>query len=390
MKHPKLKHPGICRLLSYVVVLGCAFLPVWLVFSLTKLDSLRVLVSFTALIGLLIYLLRNFLLLMSLDTVLALLCCYRTARTQYTLPPGRTPEAIRNSILRYGISCTPTPILPHPAALRYRFSRPATVYSRGIERVIAAYETDFLDKETYLSIFRSAKANSRALAGKQKAFFLDRQQEKAPLHRVTVLLILAHRLDSKMSAGLYDYLCKQCGSEDTDCIVPCVVDLSTRSCVFNCLRVPYTGLNYAVKNRGIRIVKYRVFGGTFCLRENRQHLALPQDMNPEDTLWDLWKELHCQFIGTDKKTRRCLASMTEKELRTENGLLYLKWDHRGICQRVVLNPENKHVKVEKATLWSYPKPQPVSKSAIRAMEAHITSYYAKLGYSAEYIPKEKL
>ena len=132
-----------------------------------------------------------------------------------------------------------------------------TVYSSGIERIVAAYEVDYLDREIYRDIFSSAKTNSKALIGKKKARFLDSQQKKQPLHRVTVILILAHKIDAGLIDELYDLVCKQCGDEQENCLVPCVVDLEHHTCVFNCLRVPFVGFGYAVKNRGIRIVKNR-------------------------------------------------------------------------------------------------------------------------------------
>ena len=51
-----------------------------------------------------------------------------------------------------------------------------TVYSSGIERIVAAYEVDYLDRENYRDIFSSAKTNSKVLIGKKKARFLDSQQ----------------------------------------------------------------------------------------------------------------------------------------------------------------------------------------------------------------------
>jgi len=74
-----------------------------------------------------------------------------------------------------------------------------------------------------------------------------------------VILILAHKADPQMIPDLYELVCKQCGDEYEDCIVPCVVDLEQHTCVFNCVRVPYIGYSYAVKNRGIRIIQQGVW-----------------------------------------------------------------------------------------------------------------------------------
>lgn len=134
MNHPKLKYPRLCRILTYVVVVGTGLLPIILVFQFPVPDAVKIIILFASLIGLLVYLFRNFLVLMAMDIALATLSCYRTARTQYSLPEHRTAEVIRNSILHYGIACEPAPLKPQPSALRYKFGFPLTVYSRGIEK----------------------------------------------------------------------------------------------------------------------------------------------------------------------------------------------------------------------------------------------------------------
>ena len=216
--------------------------------------------------------------------------------------------------------------------------------------------------------------------GKKKAVFLDKKQKKQSLHRVTVILILANKVDPQMRRDLYALVCKQCGDEHEDCIVPCVVDLEQRTCVFNCVRVPYVGYSYAVKNRGIRIIKNRVFGGNLNLSGNTHLLESIQDIDPEDSLWDFWKDLHRQFIGAERETKQHFESMSEREIRIVNEILYLKWDHRGICQTVELDSENKIAKIESVTNWAYPKAQPIGKKIIQKIENHISAYYAKQGY----------
>ena len=387
MNQPKLKYPRLCRILTYVVVIGAAILPIILVFQFPVPDGVKVVVLLASLCGLLVYLFRNFLVLMMLDMTLAMLSCYRTARSRYPLPPHRSAEAIRSSILRYGIACDPTPIKPTPSALRYKFSNPMTVYTRGIEKVVAAYEVDFLTREAYRDILSSAKVNSKALIGKKKALFLDKTQKKQALHRVTVVLVLAHQIDPSLITELYDLVCKQCGNEEADCLVPCVVDLEHHSCVFNCLRVPYIGFSYAVKNRGIRIIKNRVFGGRLPLTDE---YALPpiNDTDPEMSLWALWKEVHHQVVGAERKTKKQFEAMSERDIRMVGDVLYLKWDQRGICQTVKFDTESKTAKVESVTNWAYPKSQPIGKKTIRKIEDYIFSYFQKQEYTVTFITFE--
>ena len=387
MNHPKLKYPRLCRILTYIVVIGTGLLPTIVFFNLPVPDGLKVIVLLGSLIGLLIYLIRNFLVLMMMDMVLAMESCYRTARSKYHLPQHRSADAIRSSILRYGVSCDPSPIKPTPSALRYKFSNPMTVYSRGIEKVVVAYEIDLLTRDLYRDIFSSAKTNSRFLTGRKKARFLDKEQKKQPLHRVTVIVILAHKIDAPLVPELYELVCKQCGNEDEDCLVPCVIDLENHTCVFNCLRVPYVGFNYAVKNRGIRIIKNRVFGGSLPLTDEYR-LSSMKDADPEMSLWELWRELHHQVIGAERKTKRQFESMAEREIRMVGEILYLKWDQRGICQIVHLNSEKKTAEVESVTNWAYPKSQPIAKKTIQRIEDYISAYYTKQGYVVTFITFE--
>jgi len=383
MSHPKLKYPRLCRILTYMVVIGAGLLPIILVFQFPVPDVIKIIVLFGSLIGLLIYLVRNFLVLMAMDIALATLSCYRTARTQYLLPEHRTAEAIRNNILHYGIACEPAPLKPQPSALRYKFGFPLTVYSRGIEKVIAAYEVDTLNRELYRSIFSSAKRNSMSLIGTKKALFLDREQKKQSLHRVTVILILAHKVDPEIIPSMYEIVCRQCGDENEDCLVPCVVDLGHRTCVFNCLRLPYFGFGYPVKNRGIRIIKNRVFGGTLPLTAEHTIPSI-DDADPELSLWEFWRDLHHQMVGAERKTKRQFESMAEREIRMVGDVLYLKWDQRGICQTVELDTESKTARVEAVTDWAYPKMQPIGKKTIKQIEEHIVSYYLNQQYTVEY------
>ena len=113
-------------------------------------------------------------------------------------------------------------------------------------------------------------------------------------------------------------------------------------------------------------------------------------MNTEDSLWDFWKELHHQFVGADRETRRRFESLSEREALIVGDDLYLKWDQRGICQTVKLDTENKIAKVESVVNWFYPKMQPIGKKTIPKIEEHIAAYYAKQGYAVEFVDIEMI
>lgn len=387
MCYPKLKYPRLCRVMTYVVVIGCGLLPIPLAFLIPLPDGIRAAVILASLVGLLVYLARNFLVLMTMDLGLAVLSCHQTARTKYFLPGGRDVEAIRRSVLSFGTVCEPMAIRPQPSALQYKFSHSWTIYAKGIERVVAAYEIDSLDPERYRAILDSAKANSRALEGKKKPRFVDSSQKKAPLHRVTVVLILAHRVESKLAEGLYALVSKGIGDENENCVLPCVVDLSRGSCVFDGMRMPYVGFGYAVKNRGIRLIRRQVFGGNLNLRGNENVVPM-KDYDPEQSLWAFWGELR-KMAGESKRVhKRRFKTMEEQELQLEAGFLYLKWEGQFVCQNVELDEKWKIARVEEVRHWYLPKARPIGKKTIAQMEERIRGHFAGLGYRVEFVSDE--
>ena len=384
MRYPKIKNPTLCRLVSYVVVLGIGLLPIILIIMVPVSDIVSVLVMIASLLGLLVYLVRNFSELMMMDLMLAMFACMKTARKQYELPKNRTERRILHSVSKYGKDCTPTLLNPRPAMLRYKYSSSATIYARGIERVVAVYQVDELDKATYQKIFTSAKTNSQLLTGKTKTLILDKQQKKAPLHRVTVVIILAQKLESSLMDGLYDLLLERCGDEEKDCILPCVVDLKRRVCAFNCLRVPYVGFGYAVKNRGIRIIRNMVFGGSLPLAGNTHYVSAVTVENEEESLWSFWKRIHYMAGGAERELNRIFASMAHGEIRIVDEGLCLKWGDCGIYQQVEMDKELQKVYVESISNWTYPNNQLIGKKKISEMEKSIVKYYAGYGFSVEF------
>lgn len=385
MTFPKLKHALLCRILTYVVVLGGFGLPIAAVCCMRFLPELvRVAIVFALVVGLLVYLFKNFVVLMGMDMALATLHCNLTARTCYDLPRGRSLQAMQKSICRFGTACTPAPIQPQPLQLRYRLSSSATAYTKGIEKVAAAYETDFLDAELYSAIFRSAKTNSSRLIGRKKPLFLDNAQKKAPLNRVTVVVIFAHKIDQTLRKSLYKKVCQQSGDEWEDTIIPCVIDLEKGQCVFNSQRLPYVGFAYPAKNRGIRLIKKLVFGGHMPLKGNLCYAEPIKDVNLEDSLWTFWHSCSKEINGSYKEMSKRMAAMKDGQIIWEEDLLYVKWGERAICQWVAADTAQRKAKVEAITYWSYPKTNPIAKKTIREMEIAINRYFSNQGYQVSF------
>ena len=386
LKYPKIKNATLSRILTYFVVLGGFVLPIVIVVNLPWVsDIIKVTFFIVMLLAMLVYLIRNFAVLMSMDIMLAALKCHLNARKQFDVLDGYDIGDIENELSRFGIQCEPIALTPAPDILRYKAKASHTVYAKGTEMVVAAYRVCRLDKDIYNKVFRSAKANSKALIGKKKFIFLDKEQKTAPLKRVTVIIIFAESVAESLSEELYKLVCKNDGDGMDEAIVPCVVDVSKKICVFNCLRIPSLGYGNPIKNCGIRIVRKCVFGGVLPIANNDKNLEPIKDIDPEQSLWDFWRSIYKETVGVERENRKRYKSMLHKEIIFEDDFLYVKWQDRGVLTAVSLDEQKKIAEIDTIEFWEYPKKHKIAKKTKAEIENMISEYFGERGYSCDFL-----
>ena len=263
-----------------------------------------------------------------------------------------------------------------------------TIYSSGIEKIIATYHIDFLDKNQYQLIVNSATANSKALKGKKKHRFLDKSQKSSPLNRTTVIVIYAKQVDEKLRNSLFDVVCKNGGDGFDTAILPCVVDLEKQICTFDSMRMPYTGFQYPVKNRGIKIIRKYLFNKKFPFADSPDTLDTIKDMDPEQSLWDFWKTMKKELVSDDKNMKKRFEKMKHRDIIFEDGYIYLKWEDDGLWISVELNEELRMAEIDPIDSWDYPKSHKIAKATIKEIKTLINTYFAGLGYTTKYISYE--
>lgn len=390
MKFPTLRYPRLCRALPYVVILGSFFLLIAAVSWVPILPEIvKLLLCIGLTLGLLVVLIREFPALMCVDIILATLSGLRTARTEYPLPKGFDPYRLERRLCRFGAGYAPTPRMPQPKILRYRLSGSQTIYSRGIERVAALYACDRLDAEGYREIFQSAKANSRSLLEKKKPRSLDSSQKKAPLHRVTVVFLLANEVDPQLGEKLFDQVCKGCGEEMTDVTLPCVIDLREGRCTFSSQRLPYVGFGYPAKNRGIRLIRRMVFDDRLPLRGNEKRVPMKDEEDLDQSLWQFWQKTRVESGIVKSQTQKTLKHMKDRELLLRENVLYLKRGDRGLALLAREDPEEKRITLEEPTFWSYPEHRPISKKDIMEIKETVTATFAEKGWQTAFGEDQK-
>lgn len=389
MNFPRLKNALLCRILVYVVVLGGFIAPIIIVANLKFVpEAVKVIVGMGLTVGFLVYLIKNFVLLMAMDVGLAMLHCHNTARRQFVLLRSFSAQKVEMRISRFGQKCEPIAISPRPETLRYKSNAPMTIYSSGIEKIIATYHIDFLDKNQYQLIVNSATANSKALKGKKKHRFLDKSQKSSPLNCVTVIVIYARRVDEKLRNSLFDVVCKNGGDGFDTAILPCVIDIEKQICIFDSMRMPYTGFQYPVKNRGIKIIRKYLFNNKFPFADSPDMLDPIKDMDPEQSLWLFWKTMKKELVSDDKNIKKRFEKMKHRDIIFEDDYIYLKWEDHGLWISVELNEALRTAEIDAIDSWDYPKPHKIAKATIEEIEILINAYFAGLGYTTKYISYE--
>lgn len=383
----RLKNPLLCRIMTYVAVLGAWLLPMAAVICIPGISEfVKVAVSSVCALGLQAYLFCNFAVLMALDIFLGTLQGYKDACRQYPLETDA--KTLENRLSRFGTACDPVALQPKPQILRYKSTAPITVYSSGIEKVVAVYRCGLLTKEEYHNILNSADANSRALTGKKKHRLLDKAQKSSPLNRVTVVLILATAVEPGLSQSLYDLICRREGDGFDAAVLPCVVDLAAKTCVFNSSRLPYFGMQYPVKNRGIHLIKKYIFGGSFPEGTGMLIEEL-EDFDSEKTLWSFWRELKQQWRDQKRKTKKSLAKMSHGQMMVEEDAILLKWEDRGTEWALRWEDEGKTPVVTVSDLWEYPKVRPMSKKHLALLKDRIDHHFTQQGHRVRFVTPEE-
>ena len=385
MKFPKLKNARISRIATYLAVLIPTFVLIAAVCCLNFISEVvKGIIVILILVGLIVFLLKKFVILMTMDAYLGTLHCKLTARKQFDLPGNFSESSLVNKIEKFGQKCEPKLNQPQPISLRYKFSSSQTIYASGIEKVIATYSTDNLDKDTYRNIMGSALSNSLSLKGKTKPRFIDSEQKKAPLNRVTVVFILAREVEENFKKDLFKTVCQKEGDGFDVSVLPCIINLKDKTCVFNSERIAYIGFQYSVKNRGIRIIRKLVFGGKLPLT-NEHMLELDSDTDLEQTVWEFWRKIENSEITERKKEKSRFKQMTHREIIYEDELLYIKLNDKGVCLIAGLDEQGRQYEVFGYDLWEYPKTSKISKADKKEIKSLITTYFAVKGHTVKFL-----
>lgn len=393
MKFPKLKNPLLCRILQYVVVIVGFYIPAILVGILFEHPLVVVISIIACTLALLIFMFKNFGVLMLLDTILSLLHCYYSARKSFKCKRnGTSPEKIKKKILKrvrfFGRKKMVSNVTPIPEILKYSAKSSWTVYYKGIDKLLLTYSVSFLDDNTLENISKSARINIKQYAGKGKRLLLDPSQKKEKVTVASVVVIFADKLEEKTKANLFKTLSKNNGDGELESTLICVIDLENAIYYFDSVRESFTGFGYPAKNRAYHMIRKYVFGRKINIRKNKEYVDLPKGLicynKDKDTLWSVWRSIKNEDTNYSKTKKKIFKRLQSGEYIFDDDVFYYKIGDRALDLLVESDEKGKSVTIQYVDTWSYPKSNKISKKDIQEIRNKAKEYFESQGYSVTF------
>jgi len=265
MKNIKLKNTVACGLALYLPVIVAIALGIGvLVIFGESVGAIAIVVS---IIVALIYLVKNFVNIMTISLLVDQISNWQKTRLWYSVGDD-TPQEIESRITAsckgFGVERQVRNTCPELVSVRYKRNHSWNYDVAANEKVVLLYRASELDDDNYNSIMRSAKSAVKELKCKVSDLkFLEKEQKKSPVLTAAAVIILADRIDF----NLPEKIRKAQNFNDT-AVIPCVIELSSKRCWFDGLKEVSLGGSTPVKNRTIKLITKIVFNGKLPLKNN--------------------------------------------------------------------------------------------------------------------------
>jgi len=389
MSFPKLKHYAACLI---VLFLPAALLLVFgFVFLALNENGLGMILLLVSMLAALAYLLLLFPFILGTEVLLDDIRYWKKDRLWFSLDSiADDPVTVKASILhrieKHGELCTDFSVSTVvPLCVRYkRYSSISSLYSSR-EKNVYVYETQQLDRETYLRILESAKQITNQLKKKSRpGFLLTKEERKSPVCRAVAVIILTNFADQDIPSRIRTH--REYG--DT-AILPCVVELGARRCVFDGMREVYMAGSTPIpsKNVAIGLITKLVFGGRLPLKGNDafdlSHMNLQL---PETTLWQHFHEFREAWKADTDKTAKIAARMKNDTVLEEEEIVYAKLADRTTS--FLIDKEQSPYTLLCTGYWEHPKHQNISKADQKQLKELVTRHYGANGQAVVFEDEE--
>lgn len=376
MKNIKLKNGNLCFIVIFAPVIIITLLG--FVAMLTFNEEIGIPCFFVAMVIDLIYLIKNFVEIMSIGFVVEQIGNWQKTRLWFAL--GENGENTQEITQRITAKCEShgkerqvRAICPELVSVRYRRYRSWMGDVAATEKDILLYRTDYLDGDTYRRIMTSAKSAVKEMKCKVTDLkFLEKEQKKSPILTAAAVIIIADRIDF----NLPEKIRKTPEFNDT-AVMPCAIDLSSKLCYFDGMKDISFGGSAPVKNRTIKLIIKTIFNGKLPLKNNENFdYDLIDPQLPEMTLAELHKTYKEANAENSADVKRMGKSLHDGEERRKDDFLYLKRGER-LAVYTIFEDEEDPSKIEISTdeCWSYPKRAQISKVDKEILKRRTEKYF---------------
>lgn len=169
------------------------------------------------------------------------------------------------------------------------------------------YEAPRLDEKTFRRIMTSAEQITVQLKKLSRpSLFLTKEEQKSPTCRAVAVIILTDYADPDVPT-----LARKRRECNETALLPCVVELEARRCVFDGMREIYMlgSTPTPAKNLAIDLIKKVVFGGRLPLKDNDAFDMSQMDAQlPETVLWDYIREFFAEWKSSWRRGKSAVCT----------------------------------------------------------------------------------
>lgn len=376
MKNIKMKNPNLCVFVLFLPVILITLLGFVAIFVFS--EEIGVPCFFVAVVLDLVYLVKNFVELMSIGLIAEQVSNWQRTRLWFDIGnENESAQEIEHRITerckKHGKEKQVNIDCPQIVSVRYKRYRSWMVDVAASEKVVLLYRTDYLDGNIYSNIMSSAKTAVKRMKCKVSELkFLEKEQKKAPVLTSAAVVIITDYMDFNLSQKIR----KTPNFTDT-AVIPCVIDLSAKRCYFDGMRDISLGGSSPVKNRTIKLIVKTVFNGRLPLKNNENFDYDILDRNTtETTLAELHKCYKEANAENSAETKRMGKRLRDGETQIKDDFLYLKHGDRLAVFGVFEDEENPDVvDIGIDDFWSYPKKSKISKNDIALLRKRTREFF---------------
>ena len=393
MKHLKLKNTYLCQLLLYSPVIFAILASACSIFLIGPDDEVTlpfIILLIAPMVLILIFLIKNFAFYMLADGVLSFIRAWQKSRQYFQSDINgndilTAENKIRKRTAFFGKAYECVEKYISPSLIRYTRKPPSSIHYSKVDKYFFLYTADHLDEDLYRNILSSSKANIKRLYKPFKpTVFTSKDQKNAPVAKCTAVVILCNSVTDEVIKKASK--CTQ--NKFYGCILPCVINVNKGLYYFDSRNEIYEAglLAKPEKNYTVSMIKKYVFSGKLPLKNNDKMLRFDSEIDIETPFFEFVKKVKSDFKESDKESKEFADTLSEKEVKTDEDLIYCKLNGKTATFSLFADEENeRNVEIILMNEYDFPKKSKISIKEMNEIKKLINTHLSSDGYNVTFV-----